>query len=137
MSGVLNNPIEQGLEQLAVLAEPLRRRLYLHVAGQPAPVGRDAAATALGIARSLAAFHLDRLVEAGLLATEFKRLSGRSGPGAGRPGGGVRITSPCCADAVPASAATAAITRAASFLPCCMVYLLRDRARGNPTALPH
>jgi len=85
MSGVLNNPIEQGLEQLAVLAEPLRRRLYLHVAGQPAPVGRDAAATALGIARSLAAFHLDRLVEAGLLATEFKRLSGRSGPGAGRP----------------------------------------------------
>src|SRR6188472_2861508 len=85
MSGVLNHPTEQGLEQLAVLAEPLRRRLYLHVAEQPAPVSRDAAAAALGIARSLAAFHLDRLVGAGLLTTEFRRLSGRSGPGAGRP----------------------------------------------------
>jgi predicted ArsR family transcriptional regulator len=30
-------------------------------------------------------FHLDKLVEQGLLATEFKRLSGRRGPGAGRP----------------------------------------------------
>ena len=78
---MLNNPTEQGLEQLAVLAEPLRRRLYLHVAEQTAPVSRDAAATSLGIARSLAAFHLDRLVDAGLLATEFRRLSGRTGPG--------------------------------------------------------
>lgn len=85
MNSMLNNPTEEGLEQLAVLAEPLRRRLYLHVAEQTAPVSRDAAAAALGIARSLAAFHLDRLVEAGLLATEFRRLSGRTGPGAGRP----------------------------------------------------
>jgi predicted ArsR family transcriptional regulator len=85
MFDVLNHPAEQGLEQLAVLAEPLRRRLYLHVAEQTAPVSRDAAAEALGIARSLAAFHLDRLVESGLLETEFRRLSGRTGPGAGRP----------------------------------------------------
>lgn len=31
------------------------------------------------------AFHLDRLVDEGLLEVEFRRLSGRSGPGAGRP----------------------------------------------------
>lgn len=74
-----------GLAELAVLAEPMRRRLYLHVSQRPEPVSRDEAAAALGISRSLAAFHLDRLVGAGLLATEYRRLSGRTGPGAGRP----------------------------------------------------
>jgi len=39
----------------------------------------------MGVARSVAAFHLDRLVADGLLTTEFRRLSGRQGPGAGRP----------------------------------------------------
>ena len=73
------------LDAVAPLSEPVRRALYLHVAGSPDAVGRDAAAAALGIGRALAAFHLDRLVEAGLLQTEYRRLSGRSGPGAGRP----------------------------------------------------
>ena len=39
----------------------------------------------MGVARSVAAFHLDRLVADGLLTTEFRRLTGRQGPGAGRP----------------------------------------------------
>jgi predicted ArsR family transcriptional regulator len=73
------------LDALAPLAEPIRRALYLHVAHSPEPVGRDAAAAALAIGRALAAFHLDRLVDAGLLATEYRRLTGRVGPGAGRP----------------------------------------------------
>jgi predicted ArsR family transcriptional regulator len=73
------------LAELAVLAEPMRRRLYLHVSQRPEPVSRDEAAAALGISRSLAAFHLDRLVGAGLLSTEYRRLGGRTGPGAGRP----------------------------------------------------
>lgn len=77
--------LPQRLDRLAPLAEPIRRALYLHVARSHEPVGRDAAATALGISRALAAFHLDRLVEAGLLATEYRRLTGRAGPGAGRP----------------------------------------------------
>lgn len=67
------------------LAEPTRRALYGHVARSSGPVGRDAAAAALGISRSLAAFHLDRLAEDGLLDVEYRRLTGRSGPGAGRP----------------------------------------------------
>ena len=78
-------PLPDRLDALAPLAEPIRRALYLHVARSPEPVGRDAAAGALGIGRALAAFHLDRLVEAGLLATEYRRLTGRAGPGAGRP----------------------------------------------------
>lgn len=76
---------DRGLDDLSALADPVRRRLYLHVLEQPDPVSRDAAATALGITRALAAFHLDRLVKAGLLLTEYRRLSGRTGPGAGRP----------------------------------------------------
>ncbi|MFE1859073.1 helix-turn-helix transcriptional regulator [Streptomyces anandii] len=70
---------------LGVLSDPLRRRLYRHVAAAPGEVGRDAAAEAVGVSRSLAAFHLDKLVEAGLLAVSFRRLSGRTGPGSGRP----------------------------------------------------
>jgi predicted ArsR family transcriptional regulator len=55
------------------------------VCAQPAPVSRDQAAAALGIARHTAKFHLDKLVEEGLLDASFKRLSERRGPGAGRP----------------------------------------------------
>jgi predicted ArsR family transcriptional regulator len=73
------------IEAVAALAEPTRRRLYGLVVTSREPVGRDDAVTALGISRELAAFHLDRLVDAGLLETEYRRLSGRTGPGAGRP----------------------------------------------------
>jgi predicted ArsR family transcriptional regulator len=70
---------------VAALADPTRRALYEYVVAQPDAVGREQAAEALGMAAHTAKFHLDRLVEAGLLATEFRRLTGRSGPGAGRP----------------------------------------------------
>jgi predicted ArsR family transcriptional regulator len=70
---------------LDVLGDPVRRGLYRHVAAMPGGVGREAAAEAVGVSRSLAAFHLDKLVEAGLLVVSFRRLSGRTGPGAGRP----------------------------------------------------
>lgn len=76
---------DSALEALGTLGDPVRRGLYRHVTGTPGEVGRDAAAEAAGISRSLAAFHLDKLVDAGLLEVSFRRLSGRSGPGAGRP----------------------------------------------------
>ncbi|RKE17691.1 metalloregulator ArsR/SmtB family transcription factor [Streptomyces sp. TLI_171] len=76
---------DSSYEALGVLADPVRRLLYRHVAAAPEEVGRDAAAEAAGISRSLAAFHLDKLVEAGLLTVGYRRLSGRTGPGAGRP----------------------------------------------------
>jgi predicted ArsR family transcriptional regulator len=74
----------EDLETVALLADPNRRRLYEIVVAR-GEVGRDGAADALGISRELAAFHLDRLVEAGLLEATFRRLTGRTGPGAGRP----------------------------------------------------
>ncbi len=70
---------------VALLEEPNRRRLYDLVAARHGEVGRDEAAVALGISRELAAFHLDRLVDGGLLETSFRRLSARKGPGSGRP----------------------------------------------------
>ena len=70
---------------VAALADPIRRDLYLYVSAQPAPVSRDQASDALGIARHTAKFHLDKLAEEGLLDTSFKRLTERRGPGAGRP----------------------------------------------------
>ena len=76
---------DRAIDEVAVLAEPVRRSLYAYVSEQAEPVGRDAAAAAVAIGRPLAAFHLDRLVDAGLLEVTFRRLSGRTGPGAGRP----------------------------------------------------
>ncbi|MGX1792757.1 helix-turn-helix transcriptional regulator [Microbacterium sp. NPDC055312] len=70
---------------IGALADETRRALYEHVVGQPDAVTREAAATALGVPAHMARFHLDKLVDAGLLETEFRRLSGRTGPGAGRP----------------------------------------------------
>src|ERR687895_2370041 len=70
---------------VGALAEPARRALYLYVAAQPVPMSRDQAAEGAGLPRHTAKFHLDKLVEEGLLDTEFRRLSGRRGPGAGRP----------------------------------------------------
>ncbi|RKN43787.1 helix-turn-helix transcriptional regulator [Streptomyces hoynatensis] len=73
------------IDAIAALQDPVRRRLYEYVAAQGREVGRNEAAEAAGVARTLAAHHLDRLAEAGLLETGSRRLSGRSGPGAGRP----------------------------------------------------
>lgn len=74
------------LGALAMLTEPVRRRLFDHVlARHPHPVSRDEAASAANVSRKLAAFHLDRLVAAGLLKAGFGRIGARSGPGAGRP----------------------------------------------------
>jgi predicted ArsR family transcriptional regulator len=73
------------LASLSSLDDPLRRRLYEVVTSQPAPVSRDEAASAAGIGRALAVYHLDKLVQSGLLTASYQRPPGRSGPGAGRP----------------------------------------------------
>jgi len=70
---------------VALLAEPTRQRLYLYVRERGEPVGREEAARHAAIKPRLAAFHLDRMAEAGLLDVDYRRLSGRVGPGAGRP----------------------------------------------------
>jgi predicted ArsR family transcriptional regulator len=70
---------------VGALADPTRRALYEYVASRVEPVGREEAARALDLPAHTVKFHLDRLVEAGLLATVYRRLGDRTGPGAGRP----------------------------------------------------
>jgi predicted ArsR family transcriptional regulator len=72
------------LDSVATLGDHARRALYRYVASQDRPVSRDEAAAAAGMKRPTVAFHLDRLVEEGLLEAAFARVSGRTGPGAGR-----------------------------------------------------
>ena len=73
------------LASLSSLDDPLRRRLYEVVTSHPGPVSRDEAASEAGIGRALAVYHLDKLVESGLLTASYRRPPGRRGPGAGRP----------------------------------------------------
>jgi predicted ArsR family transcriptional regulator len=73
------------LTSVGALAEPARRRLYEYVLAQPTSVSRERAAEAVGLPVHSVKFHLDKLVAAGLLEVEYRRLTGRSGPGAGRP----------------------------------------------------
>jgi predicted ArsR family transcriptional regulator len=73
------------LAAVSSLDDPVRRRLYEVVTQRAGPVGRDEAAAAAGIGRALAVYHLDKLVESGLLTAFYRRPAGRTGPGAGRP----------------------------------------------------
>lgn len=76
---------DDDLRVISLLDDPVRRRLYDWIVGQARPVGREEAARALKITRALAAFHLDKLAAAGLLEADYRRLTGKVGPGAGRP----------------------------------------------------
>ena len=71
--------------EIAALDQPVRADLYALLVERNEWVGRDDAAAALDLPRSVAAFHLDKLAEAGLVETRFERPPGRGGPGAGRP----------------------------------------------------
>jgi predicted ArsR family transcriptional regulator len=84
MSITGNNPTLD-VAAVSLLGDATRRRLYEWVVAQGREVGREEAAKATGVTRALATFHLDRLAAAGLLEGGYRRLSGRTGPGAGRP----------------------------------------------------
>ena len=112
------------VDAIALLAEPARRALYDWVVAAGRPVSRDEAAAGAGVSRALAAFHLDRLAGAGLLTTEYRRLTGRSGPGAGRPAklyerapGDVAVSLPERTYGVAAKVFADALTELAPSLP--------------------
>jgi predicted ArsR family transcriptional regulator len=77
--------LDDNVARIASLAEPTRRALYLYVQAQACAVSRDEAAAGVGVPRHVAKFHLDKLVADDLLVAEYRRRSGRQGPGAGRP----------------------------------------------------
>jgi predicted ArsR family transcriptional regulator len=73
------------ITSLAVLDDETTRAMFDLVSAAAGPVTRDAAAETLGVSRRIAAAHLDKLADQGLLSVEFRRLHDRTGPGAGRP----------------------------------------------------
>jgi predicted ArsR family transcriptional regulator len=76
--------LDQRISAIAALDQPLRRQLHELLADRDDWTTRDAAAEALGVSRSVAAFHLDKLADAGVLEIAYQRTTGRTGPGAGR-----------------------------------------------------
>jgi len=78
-------PLPRRVAAVTALADPARLALYELVARNAEPISRDAAAESVGLSRSTAAFHLERLAALGLVEVEYRRLSGRTGPGSGRP----------------------------------------------------
>ena len=81
----MTDRLSEQAASIGALAEPVRRALYLFVVAQRDAVSREQAAEGVDVPLHTAKFHLDKLVEEGLLEVEFRRLTGRTGPGAGRP----------------------------------------------------
>jgi predicted ArsR family transcriptional regulator len=63
------------VQAVAALEDPSRRELYRFIRASAQPVTREQAAAAIGISRKLAAFHLDKLVAAGLLVAAYDRAA--------------------------------------------------------------
>jgi predicted ArsR family transcriptional regulator len=77
---------DERVAAVAALDQPLRRALYRLLARAGSGwTTRDEAAEALGVPRTVAAFHLDKLADAGVVDVTYERTTGRTGPGAGRP----------------------------------------------------
>jgi predicted ArsR family transcriptional regulator len=76
--------VEDRWSVAAALFDTSRRALYDYVRRQDHPVTREEAAQAQQMSRGLAAFHLDKLVEAGLLRAFYQAPAGRP-RGRGRP----------------------------------------------------
>jgi len=72
------------ISSISDLDDPVRAAIFDHIGRSNADVSRDDVAAALGVTRRVAASHLDRLAAAGWLDVTYRRLGGRTGPGAGR-----------------------------------------------------
>lgn len=76
--------LQRDVRAVGALDDDLRRRMYVFLREVGRPATRDEVAAETGVSRKLAAFHLDKLVDRGLLEATYARPPGRSGRGAGR-----------------------------------------------------
>jgi predicted ArsR family transcriptional regulator len=67
---------QQAIRAVAALDDDLRSGMYGFIRRARRPVTRDEAAASVGISRKLAAFHLDKLVEAGVLRAGYQAVGG-------------------------------------------------------------
>ena len=76
---------DDDLAAVAALAEPARRELVRILTVAEHPLDRDELAESAGLTRATAAFHLEKLVDSGVLVAEYRHRGERRGPGSGRP----------------------------------------------------
>ncbi|MFG2793818.1 helix-turn-helix transcriptional regulator [Streptomyces sp. NPDC048419] len=67
---------DSAIDSVSVLSEDSRRRMFTFIRRARRAVTRDEAAASVGISRKLAAFHLDKLVDAGLLRARYENPGG-------------------------------------------------------------
>jgi predicted ArsR family transcriptional regulator len=67
---------DPAIRAVAALDDPLRRGMFRFIRLSHQPVTRETAAASVGISRKLAAFHLDKLVEAGVLRAHYEPVGG-------------------------------------------------------------
>ncbi|WP_051707451.1 MULTISPECIES: helix-turn-helix transcriptional regulator [unclassified Streptomyces] len=67
---------DRAIDSVSVLSEDSRRRMFLFIRRAGHAVTRDEAAASAGISSKLAAFHLDKLVDAGLLRARYEAPGG-------------------------------------------------------------
>ncbi|MGW5214338.1 helix-turn-helix transcriptional regulator [Streptomyces sp. NPDC004051] len=71
-----NDAVGSAIDSVSVLSENSRRRMFTFVRRAGRAVTRDEAAASVGVSRKLAAFHLDKLVDAGLLRVRYETPGG-------------------------------------------------------------
>ena len=126
----MNDPLDP-IGALSALGDPTRRSAYDYVSAQGRPVGRDDVAAVLGIGRILAAYHLDRLAEEGLLSVAYARRSGR--PVRAPDGPPSSTSAPSASSRSTFLRATTASRRDCSHTPR---HKTRTEQRGVPCAAP-
>ncbi|MFJ6718609.1 MULTISPECIES: helix-turn-helix domain-containing protein [unclassified Streptomyces] len=67
---------DAAIDSVSALGEGTRRQMFAFIRRARRPVTRDEAAASAGISRKLAAFHLDKLVDAGLLRARYGSPTG-------------------------------------------------------------
>lgn len=75
-TGTHEVPAASAIKAVAALEDELRRGMYGFIRQARRPVTRDEAAASVGISRKLAAFHLDKLVDAGVLSSRCEPVGG-------------------------------------------------------------
>lgn len=93
--------LDERLESVAALGDPVRRQMYQVLQRSAEGLTRNQLADLTGLAASTLLFHLEKLVDAGLLNVEFRKLGERSGPGSGRPAKLYRLARDEVAASVP------------------------------------
>ncbi|MBW3557826.1 MAG: transcriptional regulator [Actinobacteria bacterium] len=81
----MRRTLEEEAAKYDLLGDPQRRRIYLAMRQASKAMSKDEVAASLGISRTLATFHLEKLLEGGFLEAHFARSTTQQTLRSGRP----------------------------------------------------